>query len=79
MVSKRLPAGQSSLRLRAAATDFTLFQNVQTSSGIHLASYSTDAGSKVAGAYSEPSFPSTARLIMTGAIPLPLPIGIHGV
>jgi len=42
-------AGQSGLRLPAAAIDFTLFQNVQTSSGIHPASHSMDAGSKADG------------------------------
>jgi len=52
MLSTRLPAGQSGLRLPAAAIDFTLFQNAQTSSGIHPATYSMDAGSKVAGAFS---------------------------
>jgi len=51
-MAARLPAGQSDLRLPGAAIDFTLSQNAQTSSGIHPASHSMDAGSKVAGAYS---------------------------
>ena len=52
MVSTKLPAGQSALRLPETAIDFTLFQNVQTSSGIHPAAYSMDAESKEAGACS---------------------------
>jgi hypothetical protein len=52
MVSTRLPGGQSGSRLPAAAIEFTLFQNVQTSSGIDPAFYSVDAGGKEAGAYS---------------------------
>jgi len=77
VIVTRLWVGQCSIPFAVAARDFSLIQNIQSSSGLHVVSYSLSTGTSFprgeAGYEADHAFCVQPTLRMSGAIPL-LPI-----